>query len=110
MNIFKFDDEVAVKDILNDEEIRVAGLPEDAEITTPAGFKIIPKIDQSQVFSKVWQALKKGECIGIFPKVYNSKKYNKIYRNFREDHMIGLIFSFESRGLIMALGAIKCFK
>lgn len=60
---------MAVKDILSDTEIRVSGLPEDTEISTPSGFKIVPKIDQSQVFSKVWQALKKGECIGIFPEV-----------------------------------------
>lgn len=58
-----------IKEIISDEEMVVSGLPPDTCISTPLGFKIIPKIDQSQVFSKVWEALKKKECIGIFPEV-----------------------------------------
>lgn len=58
-----------VKEILSDDQIVVSGLPEDTCISTPLGFKIIPKIDQSKVFSKVWEALKNKECIGIFPEV-----------------------------------------
>ena len=42
------------KDILKDEEIAVSGLPPDASITVPAGYKIIQKVDQNQLFSKVW--------------------------------------------------------
>jgi len=58
-----------VKDILSDEEIVVGGLPADAIISSPAGFKIIPKIDQHQLFQNVWEALRDKSCIGIFPEV-----------------------------------------
>ena len=59
-----------MKEILSDEEIVVSGLPSDGKIDSPAGFKIVPKIDQTKVFAKVWEALRDGECIGIFPEVY----------------------------------------
>jgi len=68
-NSFEFEDEVAIKEIISDEEIVVSGLPPDACITTALGFKIIPKVDQTQLFSEVWKALKNKECIGIFPEV-----------------------------------------
>ena len=75
MLFYQFEDEVAIKDIISDEEIVVSGLPPDASITAPAGYKIIPKVDQSQLFSKVWEALKNKECIGIFPEVNLNKNY-----------------------------------
>lgn len=37
------------------------------DIKTPSGFKFIPKIDQSDLFSTVWDALHSGMNIGIFP-------------------------------------------
>lgn len=30
-------------------------------------YKVIPKVDQSQVFAKVWEELKNGKNLGIFP-------------------------------------------
>ena len=37
------------------------------EMEKKYSFKIIPKLDQSKVYTEVWNHLKKGDCIGIFP-------------------------------------------
>lgn len=31
------------------------------------GYKLMPKVDQSEVYDTVYEVLRKGECIGIFP-------------------------------------------
>lgn len=53
-----------VKEVLSDTEL---------ELTTPASetqdmkFTIIPKLDQTEVYTSVHEALRRRECIGIFP-------------------------------------------
>ncbi|KNC48848.1 glycerol-3-phosphate acyltransferase [Thecamonas trahens ATCC 50062] len=34
---------------------------------TPAAYKVIPKLDHSQMFSEVFEQLASGECVGLFP-------------------------------------------
>ena len=55
-------------------EIIVKSVESDFELTPVSGavfpsttYKIIPKLDQSQVYDVVQQELKRGRCIGIFP-------------------------------------------
>ncbi|OQR81084.1 glycerol-3-phosphate O-acyltransferase [Achlya hypogyna] len=38
-----------------------------ATITEPSPYGILKKVDQSQTFSEVYTALKRGNCVGIFP-------------------------------------------
>ena len=37
-------------------------------------FKVVPNIDQSQVFDKSWEVLAEGKCIGIFPEGASNDK------------------------------------
>ena len=56
---------------MNDSEMKVFSV-EDAfenQPTLNSAYKIIPKVDQSEMFDAVFKALNKGQCIGIFPEV-----------------------------------------
>lgn len=56
---------------MSDSEMKVSSV-EDAfenQPTLNSGYKIIPKVDQSEMFDAVFKALNKGQCIGIFPEV-----------------------------------------
>ena len=55
--------EVIVKSIESDTVLNVLS----ASFFTEANFKIIPKLDQSQIYEAVQQELRQGRCIGIFP-------------------------------------------
>lgn len=43
------------------------GAPTTLKLSQPTNFKIIPKINQSDIFARVFQSLARGEAIGIFP-------------------------------------------
>jgi glycerol-3-phosphate O-acyltransferase/dihydroxyacetone phosphate acyltransferase len=58
------DVEVAVKSVDSDTSCTVS---EYTETFADASYKIFPKVDQNAVYSKVHEALKSGDCIGIFP-------------------------------------------
>jgi hypothetical protein len=59
-----------VHEILSDSELIVRE-PGENEFTEESEhkYKIIPKLDQSQMFNKCHEILGNGECIGIFPEV-----------------------------------------
>jgi len=50
-----------------DEADGTGGQPAQLDIKAPATFKVIPRIDQSEVFAKVHQGLVRVEAVGIFP-------------------------------------------
>jgi glycerol-3-phosphate O-acyltransferase/dihydroxyacetone phosphate acyltransferase len=54
-----------VTQIIDDTHIKVS--PPFEESFTDMNYKIIPKLDQSQVYEAVWDALEEGTCIGLFP-------------------------------------------
>lgn len=56
--------ELIVKSVESDDLI-IAQIPKKA--FESAEFKIMPKIDQSNIYEAVHSELKKGRCIGIFP-------------------------------------------
>ncbi|KAH3685769.1 hypothetical protein WICPIJ_003259 [Wickerhamomyces pijperi] len=61
---------VEVSQIINDEEllIRKEFKPKAAKILSqPTSFKLADKIDQHEVYEKVYAHLRHGQCIGIFP-------------------------------------------
>lgn len=54
--------------VLNDTELVVCGEHETLEVVEKAeSFKVSPRIDQSEVYSAVSDALRDGETVGIFP-------------------------------------------
>jgi glycerol-3-phosphate O-acyltransferase/dihydroxyacetone phosphate acyltransferase len=52
--------------VVSDTELELAE-PLDADVTAPCEIKVVPYIDQSQVFEHVWEELRRGGCVGIFP-------------------------------------------
>lgn len=55
----------AVAKIISDTELEIKFAFEDS--VENASFKIWPKLDHSQVYSRVWKRLAQGGSIGIFP-------------------------------------------
>mmetsp|Transcript_22893 Transcript_22893/g.60487 ORF Transcript_22893/g.60487 Transcript_22893/m.60487 type:complete len:564 (+) Transcript_22893:70-1761(+) len=56
--------ELAVQSVESDISCTVAACPEALD---GAAYKILPRIDQNVMYSQVDEALKSGDCIGIFP-------------------------------------------
>ncbi|EAS02043.2 glycerol-3-phosphate O-acyltransferase (macronuclear) [Tetrahymena thermophila SB210] len=63
----KVQGEFIVGTVVSDTELKVKQDEdvEDSEFSLP--YKIVPKIDQHELYSHVWDALKNNDCIGIFP-------------------------------------------
>ena len=55
--------ELIVKSVESDSELTLVS----GAVFAPGPYKIVPKLDQSQVYDVVQQELKRGRCIGIFP-------------------------------------------
>lgn len=53
--------------MLSDSEAEFKSEAPVADISLKARYKIQPRVDQSSMFSSVWEALKNKDCIGIFP-------------------------------------------
>ncbi len=60
-----------MKEICNDSEIKVFSTDEvfENQPELKSAYKIIPKVDQSEMFDMVFKSLNEGQCIGIFPEV-----------------------------------------
>lgn len=69
--------------------------PQALEVKIDANFKVIPKVDQSEMFNSVWEALKNDDCVGIFPEGGSHDQ-------------IGLL-PLKAGICIMALGAMQKF-
>ena len=59
-------DGLRVAKVVSDEELELASAPELGDVDS-VKYKILPKLDQHQVYEAVWQRLADGGCIGIFP-------------------------------------------
>lgn len=58
------DDTYLIKEVISDTELELAS---PAKGTKDMQFNIIPKLDQTEVYTSVHEALRRRECIGIFP-------------------------------------------
>jgi len=58
------DTELAVKAVVSDTECKVGTCLENLE---GVSYKVMPRVDQTAVYAEVHNALKDGDCIGIFP-------------------------------------------
>jgi len=58
------DTELAVKAIVSDTECTVGSSEENLQ---GVSYKVMPRVDQTAVYTEVHNALKSGDCIGIFP-------------------------------------------
>lgn len=56
--------------MISDTEVKLKR-PLDVEMKESSTFKVIPKLDQTQLFSTVWDSLHAGQAIGIFPEGSN---------------------------------------
>ena len=64
-----------VSDMQNQDVLRVVKTLSDEEVQMErkmqgfeaAGFKVLPKIDQNEIYDTVHERLKQGRCVGIFP-------------------------------------------
>lgn len=67
----KIDSEFVITEIISNESLRIAtkGVSLDSLMQQNAkkSFKVIPKLDQSQMYESVWKELSENQCIGIFP-------------------------------------------
>lgn len=62
------DTSVTIRPPVKSEDEPDAGQPASIDIPSQGvSYKVIPKVDQSEVFHKVEEALCQGRCIGIFP-------------------------------------------
>jgi len=84
------DTEISVKSVESDTSCTVSP---HGETFTDKAYKILPKVDQNAVYSQVHDALKCGDCIGIFPEGGSHDKA----------HMLDL----KPGVAIMALGALN---
>jgi len=53
--------------INSDTELILSEPPKNTPATENSSYKILKKIDQSTMFQSVYEALARGDCIGIFP-------------------------------------------
>jgi len=76
---------LVIEEVLSDTELRVRPPRSNEDdphspivsfilLTQGVAFKVIPKINQSEMFNKVHDALYEGKCIGIFPEGGSSDK------------------------------------
>lgn len=57
-----------ITEVVSDTEMKVSAKEADqCELGVKLSFKIAPKVDQSNVFAKVWEELSNGNNLGIFP-------------------------------------------
>ncbi len=58
-----------IEEILSDTEMRIKTFEKDESVLgqKELKYKIHPKIDQTEVFTNVYDAFNNGQCIGIFP-------------------------------------------
>lgn len=62
-----------VEEVLSDTEVKIKVEIKDLlalEALTQQGgttFKVIPRINQNEVYQSVYDTLKEGNCVGIFP-------------------------------------------
>jgi len=56
-----------IKEILSDTEVILNTQKQDVHDNLDAAYKILPKLDQNEVYSAVWDRLTRGYSIGIFP-------------------------------------------
>ncbi|KAJ3031317.1 UNVERIFIED_CONTAM: hypothetical protein HDU68_005059 [Siphonaria sp. JEL0065] len=65
--------QLEIVQVINDTQVSVKSLPDSAvKVLKDAGdagivYKIIPHVDQHDMFSAVVERLNQGECVGIFP-------------------------------------------
>lgn len=57
--------QLIVTEVISQNEATFRGLGDSIQCDSP--FKVIPKLDQSQMYADVWNTLKQGKVIGIFP-------------------------------------------
>ena len=58
-----------IEEILSETELRVKTYEKDESVLEQKNlsYKIHPKIDQTEVFTHVFEAFNNGQCVGIFP-------------------------------------------
>lgn len=60
--------DLVITEIISDIECKVKAKDIDSnELGIKNSYKILPKVDQSNVFAKVWEELSNGKNLGIFP-------------------------------------------
>lgn len=61
-----------IKEITSPTEAKVYSVEEEhpSYDKLDSSFKVIPKVDQSEMFDAVFNSLKANRCIGIFPEVF----------------------------------------
>jgi len=52
--------------IVSDTELKLKA-PFEEELKEISKYKIVPKVDQEEMYNTVWSCLKEGNCVGIFP-------------------------------------------
>jgi len=55
-----------IASIISDFELKLKA-PLSTDVMQPCSIKVVPRIDQNEVFEHVWAELKRDGCIGIFP-------------------------------------------
>jgi len=55
-----------VKEVLSDTQLTLEASAEEGP-SGPAPYKVLPKVDQSAMYSAVFGCLAEGKCLGIFP-------------------------------------------
>lgn len=58
--------EFKIRTVLSDVSLSVFN-EEQAVLSKPSKYKIIPKLEYSQMYSHTWEKLREGGCIGVFP-------------------------------------------
>jgi len=53
--------------VVSDTEVIVKEPGLSAPLAEPSQFKLMPKVDQTEVYDSVYDVLQRGSCIGIFP-------------------------------------------
>ncbi|CAE8742764.1 unnamed protein product [Polarella glacialis] len=56
-----------VKQVLSDTELMLETAVSAGTTALGESYKIMPKVDQSEMYSTVYRGLKMGKCLGIFP-------------------------------------------
>eukprot|EP00357_Protocruzia_adherens_P033072 CAMPEP_0115003976 /NCGR_PEP_ID=MMETSP0216-20121206/18932_1 /TAXON_ID=223996 /ORGANISM="Protocruzia adherens, Strain Boccale" /LENGTH=595 /DNA_ID=CAMNT_0002369885 /DNA_START=54 /DNA_END=1841 /DNA_ORIENTATION=- len=83
-----------VKEIVSDTELHLKEVP--AGVFDNQKYKVLPKIDQAEIYSKVWERLNQGGCIGIFPEGGSHDRSD--------------LLPLKAGVTLMALGAMQKFK
>jgi glycerol-3-phosphate O-acyltransferase/dihydroxyacetone phosphate acyltransferase len=84
-----------ITEIVSDEKL-VVKPPFESPVAEGLPYKILKKVDQSIVYQNVWEALGRGDCIGIFPEGGSHDRTE--------------LLPLKAGVTLMALGAVDKFK